>query len=91
MHLRLMTVDDLDNAVEFVARLQTDPTQMIAYFGTEANDIRHSLEGFEPDWTRATRVSSGIRGGSPGSVRSRASASGSGDASALGKSLCPWV
>lgn len=56
MHLRLMTVDDLDNAVEFVARLQADPTQMIAYFGTEANDIRHSLECFEPDWTRATQL-----------------------------------
>lgn len=54
MHLRLMTVDDLDNAVEFVARLQTDPAQMIAYFGTEPDDIRHTLHDFEPDWMQAT-------------------------------------
>ncbi|MBZ0280957.1 MAG: GNAT family N-acetyltransferase [Anaerolineae bacterium] len=56
MHLRLMTPDDLDAAVDFVARLQADPMQMIAYLGAEANDIRHSLEGFEPDWTRATQL-----------------------------------
>ncbi len=56
MHLRLMTPDDLDAAVDFVARLQADLMQMIAYLGTEANDIRHSLEGFEPDWTRATQL-----------------------------------
>lgn len=56
MHLRVMTADDLDAVVAFVVRLQANPTQMIAYFGSEPDDIRHSLHDFEPHWSQATQL-----------------------------------